>query len=129
MIVNPLGQLVGIPFKWAGKTTQGCDCLGLANLAREVGGRKPVEGFWWVYERYKSTVHLPERTVQTELIALGWRPVTSPRDLDVLVLRGRFSLAIGTVWGEEVLWFPSNLSALQLIDNCNGVLGCYRERV
>lgn len=125
--MRDLDQLSGIPFVWGGTTVKGCDCLGLANLARQIGGRSPVAGFWWVYQRYKSTVQLPEQTVEEELIGLGWRAVTEPQNLDVLIMRGRFSLAIGTAWGEDVLWFPSRLSAVESIDSCGHILGCYRE--
>jgi hypothetical protein len=122
-----LDHLVGIPFKWGGLDRMGCDCLGLANLARKANEREPVGGFDWVYSQYKSTAQLPERTVEEELIGLGWKAVDSPRDLDVLILRGRFALAIGTVWGGDVLWFPAKLSAIQTLDYCGEVLGCYRE--
>jgi hypothetical protein len=127
LILNDLNQLTDIPFKWGGTTTDGCDCLGLANLAREIGDRKPVEGFRWVYDRYRSTVQLPEKTVEQELIALGWRSVTQPQNLDVLIMRGRFSLAIGTVWNDGVLWFPGRFSAMEPIEDCKSILGCCRE--
>ncbi len=125
--MRDLDQLIDIPFKWGGTTVTGCDCLGLANLAREIGNREPVTGFWWVYRRYKSTVQLPERTVELELSGLGWRQVTEPQNLDVLIMRGRFSLAIGTVWNDDVLWFPGQFSAVESIEDCASILGCYRE--
>jgi hypothetical protein len=127
LILNDLNQLTDIPFKWGGTTTTGCDCLGLANLAREIGEREPVKGFGWVYDRYRSTVQLPEKTVEQELIALRWRSVTQPQNLDVLIMRGRFSLAIGTVWNGGALWFPGRFSAVELIEDCKSILGCYRE--
>lgn len=120
-------QLIDIPFKWGGTTTDGCDCLGLLNLAREIGGRDPIEGFGWVYRQCKTVTQLPERTVEDGLMALGWAEVTKPQNLDVLVMRGRFSLAIGTVWDGDVLWFPGKFSALEPIEESESILGCYRE--
>ena len=124
-----LDSLVGIPFKWGGMDSRGCDCLGLANMARVVAGLDPVPGFDWIYEQYQGLPELPESTVGDELLKLGWCVVAGePRDMDVLLLRGNYSVAIGTYCKGEVLHFPARFSALRKIEDCGTVLGAMRER-
>ena len=124
-----LDSLVGIPFKWGGMDRRGCDCLGLANLARVAAGLDPVPGFDWVYEQYQKLSELPENTVGDELLKLGWSVVTGGlEDMDVLLLRGNYSVAIGTYYQGEVLYFPGRSSAIRKIEDCWTVLGAMRER-
>jgi hypothetical protein len=125
-----LDSLIGIPFKWkSGMDRRGCDCLGLANLARVEAGLQPVPGFEWIYSQYSGLSQLPENTVEDELLKLGWHPVSgSLKDMDVLLLRGNHSVAIGTYYQGDVLYFRSIFSAVRTIEGCGAVLGAMREK-
>jgi len=124
-----LDSLVGIPFRWGGMDRRGCDCLGLANMARVVAGLEPVPGFDWIYEQYRGLSELPEKTVEDELLKLGWGVVSDGfQDFDVVLMRGNYSMAIGTYYQGDVLYFPSVFSVLRSVDDCAGdVLGAMRE--
>jgi hypothetical protein len=124
-----LDSLVGIPFKWGGLDKKGCDCLGLANLARVACGLAPVAGFDWVYDEYRCISELPEKTVEDELLKLGWGVVDGElKDMDVVLIQGSYALAIGTYYQGEVLYFPSVFSVLRNIDECgDSVVGAMRE--
>ena len=123
-----LDSLIGIPFKWkSGMDRRGCDCL--ANLARVEAGLQPVLGFGWIYEQYGGLSQLPENTVEDELLKLGWHPVSgSLEEMDVLLLRGNYSVAIGTYYQGDVLYFRSIFSAVRTIEGCGAVLGAMREK-
>jgi cell wall-associated NlpC family hydrolase len=124
-----LDSLIGIPFKWGGTNRKGCDCLGLANLARAEASLQPVPGFEWIYSQYSGLSQLPENTAEDELLKLGWYPVSgSLKDMDVLLLRGNYSVAIGTYYQGDVLYFRSIFSAVRTIEGCGAVLGAMREK-
>ena len=126
--MSALDPLVGIGFKWGGMSRDGCDCLGLANMARVAVGLKPVPGFDWIYDRYRGLSELPENTVEDELLKLGWGVVSGDlQDMDVVLLRGSYSVAIGTYFRGEVLYFPSVFSVLRRLEDCGAVLGAMRE--
>jgi hypothetical protein len=98
-------------------------------MARVVAGLEPVPGFDWIYEQYRGLSELPEKTVEDELLKLGWGVVSDGfQDMDVVPMRGNYSIAIGTYYQGEILYFPSVFSELRSVGDCaEDVLGVMRE--
>jgi hypothetical protein len=103
MIDPRLQELTKIPFLWCGRTDKGLDCLGLAIKAREIllPDLEPLPDPLSHYRRYKRH-ELPPGYLFGEV---NRNPrssrVDEPSIGDLVVLRGIFGAALGTVVGDD----------------------------
>ena len=83
------GEYVGIPFKDAGRTKDGCDCWGLVRLVLREKFGKELPAFD-DYER--SSMSESERQIAIGREALPLKKVDEPQEGDIVLIRIRGKL-------------------------------------
>lgn len=102
-------QLQGIPYSYD-RTPPGINCFDLAQTVRSRFGEKPVEGFDWCLSEYPSEKDLPADFILVQLQKHAVLCPFSARHLNLLALRFKGVVALGTcvvVDGERYAAFMS----------------------